>query len=98
MSGHSKWHNIQKTKGAQDAKRAAAFTKIAKELIVAVKEGGGNRWWKVQFDQLLPTCQRLEACLSSWASVDEKADVFVESMGHDVMVRGARRATGDTGR
>ena len=41
MSGHSKWHNIQKTKGAQDAKRAAAFTKIAKELIVAVKEGGG---------------------------------------------------------
>ena len=40
MSGHSKWHNIQKTKGAQDAKRSAAFTKIAKELIVAVKEGG----------------------------------------------------------
>ena len=40
MSGHSKWHNIQKTKGAQDAKRAAAFTKIAKEMYVAVKEGG----------------------------------------------------------
>ena len=42
MSGHSKWHNIQKTKGAQDAKRAASFTKIAKEMIVAVKEGGGS--------------------------------------------------------
>ncbi|MDR0890382.1 MAG: YebC/PmpR family DNA-binding transcriptional regulator [Oscillospiraceae bacterium] len=41
MSGHSKWHNIQKTKGAQDAKRASAFTKISKEMIVAVKEGGG---------------------------------------------------------
>ena len=27
MSGHSKWHNIQKTKGAADAKRSAAFTK-----------------------------------------------------------------------
>lgn len=40
MSGHSKWHNIQKTKGAQDAKRAQAFTKISKEMIVAVKEGG----------------------------------------------------------
>ena len=40
MSGHSKWHNIQKTKGAQDAKRAASFTEIAKEMIVAVKEGG----------------------------------------------------------
>ena len=42
MSGHSKWHNIQKTKGAADAKRSAAFTKIAKEIIVAVKEGGGS--------------------------------------------------------
>lgn len=40
MSGHSKWHNIQKTKGAQDAKRASVFTKISKEMIVAVKEGG----------------------------------------------------------
>lgn len=42
MSGHSKWHNIQKTKGAADAKRSAVFTKIAKEIIVAVKEGGGS--------------------------------------------------------
>ena len=42
MSGHSKWHNIQKTKGAADAKRAQAFTKIARELIVAVKEGGSG--------------------------------------------------------
>ena len=42
MSGHSKWHNIQKTKGAQDAKRSAAFTKIAKEIVVAVKEGGSG--------------------------------------------------------
>lgn len=42
MSGHSKWHNIQKTKGAQDAKRAAVFTKIAKEMYVAVREGGGS--------------------------------------------------------
>ena len=42
MSGHSKWHNIQKTKGAADAKRAQAFTKIAREMIVAVKEGGGG--------------------------------------------------------
>ena len=42
MSGHSKWHNIQKTKGAADAKRAQAFTKIAREIIVAVKEGGGG--------------------------------------------------------
>ncbi len=42
MSGHSKWHNIQKTKGAADAKRSKAFTKIAREMVVAVKEGGGS--------------------------------------------------------
>ncbi len=42
MSGHSKWHNIQKTKGAADAKRSAAFTKIAREMIVAVKTGGSG--------------------------------------------------------
>ncbi len=42
MSGHSKWHNIQKTKGAADAKRSAAFTKIAREMIIAVKQGGSG--------------------------------------------------------
>ena len=42
MSGHSKWHNIQKTKGAADAKRSAIFTKGAKEIIVAVKQGGSG--------------------------------------------------------
>ena len=42
MSGHSKWQNIQKTKGAADAKRSQAFTKIAKEMIVAVKMGGSG--------------------------------------------------------
>lgn len=42
MSGHSKWKTIQKTKGAADAKRGKVFTKIARELIVAVREGGGG--------------------------------------------------------
>lgn len=42
MAGHSKWKNIQKTKGAQDAKRAQIFTKISREIMVAVKEGGGG--------------------------------------------------------
>jgi YebC/PmpR family DNA-binding regulatory protein len=42
MSGHSKWHNIQKTKGAADAKRSQMFTKVAREMIVAVKTGGSG--------------------------------------------------------
>ena len=40
MSGHSKWHNIQQKKGKADAARANIFTKIGREIAVAVKEGG----------------------------------------------------------
>lgn len=40
MSGHSKWHNIQATKGKMDAARSKIFTKIGRELAVAVKSGG----------------------------------------------------------
>lgn len=40
MSGHSKWHNIQQKKGKTDAARANVFTKIGREIAVAVKEGG----------------------------------------------------------
>jgi YebC/PmpR family DNA-binding regulatory protein len=40
MSGHSKWHNIAKRKGANDAKRANIFTKIGREMAIAIKEGG----------------------------------------------------------
>ena len=40
MSGHSKWANIKNKKGAADAKRGAVFTKIGREIAVAVKAGG----------------------------------------------------------
>ena len=42
MSGHSKWHNIQNKKGKADAKRGKIFTKIGKELALAIKNGGSN--------------------------------------------------------
>ncbi|MCR1935264.1 YebC/PmpR family DNA-binding transcriptional regulator [Clostridium tepidum] len=42
MSGHSKWHNIQAKKSKVDAKRGKIFTKIGKEIVVAVKQGGPN--------------------------------------------------------
>lgn len=40
MSGHSKWANIKNKKGKSDAKRASVFTKIGREIAVAVKQGG----------------------------------------------------------
>ena len=42
MSGHSKWSTIKRKKGANDAKRASVFTKIGREIAVAVKAGGGD--------------------------------------------------------
>ena len=42
MSGHSKWHNIQAKKGKTDAARGKIFTKIGREIAIAVREGGSN--------------------------------------------------------
>ncbi|MFH1644846.1 MAG: YebC/PmpR family DNA-binding transcriptional regulator [Candidatus Omnitrophota bacterium] len=42
MSGHSKWSSIKHKKGAADAKRGKIFSKIAKEITVAAKTGGGD--------------------------------------------------------
>jgi transcriptional/translational regulatory protein YebC/TACO1 len=40
MSGHSKWSQIKRAKGANDAKRGALFTKLGREIAIAVKQGG----------------------------------------------------------
>lgn len=42
MSGHSKWSQIKRQKGVTDARRGQLFTKLTREIIVAVREGGGN--------------------------------------------------------
>jgi len=42
MSGHSKWSQIKRQKGANDAKRGATFTKVAREITIAAREGGGD--------------------------------------------------------
>jgi YebC/PmpR family DNA-binding regulatory protein len=42
MSGHSKWSTIKRQKGVNDAKRGAMFTKVAREIMVAARAGGGD--------------------------------------------------------
>lgn len=42
MSGHSKWSQIKRQKGVADARRGQVFTKLAREIIVAVRQGGAN--------------------------------------------------------
>lgn len=42
MSGHSKWNTIKRAKGAADAKRGNVFTKLARNISIAIKTGGGG--------------------------------------------------------
>jgi YebC/PmpR family DNA-binding regulatory protein len=42
MSGHSHWQTIRRKKEANDAKKGAIFTKVAREIVIAVREGGGG--------------------------------------------------------
>lgn len=42
MSGHSHWATIKRKKGAADAKRGAVFTRLAREIVIAAREGGGD--------------------------------------------------------
>src|SRR6266446_1512977 len=42
MAGHSKWSKVKRFKGALDAKRGAIFSKLAKEISIAAKIGGGD--------------------------------------------------------
>ena len=42
MSGHSKWHTIRRSKGVADQRRGQLFTKLAKDITLAVREGGGS--------------------------------------------------------
>ena len=63
MSGHSKWHNIQGRKNAQDAKRGKIFQKISRDLYQAAKTGdpdpANNPQLRLVIDKLMqPTCLR----------------------------------------
>ncbi|MBR2070359.1 MAG: YebC/PmpR family DNA-binding transcriptional regulator, partial [Clostridia bacterium] len=58
MSGHSKWHNIQAKKGKADAQKAKIFTKIGREIAVAVKAGGPA---KMPTPMRLPNLPRLRS-------------------------------------
>ncbi len=61
MSGHSKWHNIQGRKNAQDAKRGKVFQKLSREIYMAAKAGGPDPSMNPARG-LLWTKQKLQIC------------------------------------
>ena len=57
MSGHSKWHNIAAKKGKADAARGKIFTKLGRELLVAVKEGGPDPAGNSKLKDVIAKCK-----------------------------------------
>ena len=57
MSGHSKWHNIAAKKGKADAARGKVFTKLGRELLVAVKEGGPDPAGNSKLKDVIAKCK-----------------------------------------
>lgn len=57
MSGHSKWHNIQAKKGKADAARGKVFTKLGRELLVAVKAGGPDPAGNSKLKDVIAKCK-----------------------------------------
>ena len=57
MSGHSKWHNIQAKKGKADAARGKIFTKLGRELLVAVKQGGPDPAGNSKLKDVIAKCK-----------------------------------------
>ena len=57
MSGHSKWHNIQARKGKVDAARGKTFTKLGRELLIAVKEGGPDPAGNFKLKNVIAKCK-----------------------------------------
>ena len=57
MSGHSKWHNIQAKKGKADAARGKIFTKLGRELLIAVKQGGPDPAGNAKLKEVIAKCK-----------------------------------------
>ena len=57
MSGHSKWHNIAAKKGKADAARGKVFTKLGREILVAVKQGGPDPAGNSKLKDVIAKCK-----------------------------------------
>ena len=78
MSGHSKWHNIQAKKGKSDAARGNIFTKIGREIAIAVKQGGSDPNTNSKLRAAIAKARRAtsDTCSINSAAVSATADAY----------------------
>ena len=88
MSGHSKWNNIKRKKGASDAAKAKVFTKVAREMSVAVKEGGADPETNGKLRDCIAKAkaanmpnENIERCIKKAAGSEDKNSY--EEMGYE---------------
>ncbi len=83
MSGHNKWSSIKHQKGIADAKRGQLFTKLSREIILAVKQGGGNPDGNARLrlaiqkakDASMPN-DNIKRCIDKGLGAGESANMF----------------------
>ncbi|MDS0526382.1 YebC/PmpR family DNA-binding transcriptional regulator [Clostridium sp. SHJSY1] len=86
MSGHSKWHNIQNKKGKVDAKRGKIFTKIGKELALAIKNGGANPDINARLRDVIAKAKAANMPNDIIARAIKKAEGDINSVSYETIV------------
>ena len=88
MSGHSKWHNIQAKKGKADAARGKIFTKLGRELLIAVKEGGPDPAGNSKLKNVIAKCkaanmpnETINNSIKKASSSNENEEIVYEGYG-----------------
>jgi YebC/PmpR family DNA-binding regulatory protein len=83
LSGHSKWSSIKHKKGAADAKRGKLFSKLARSIIVAAKEGGGDPLNNLALANAIEKAKsysmpkdNIERAIAKGSGADADADAF----------------------
>lgn len=74
MAGHSKWNNIKRKKEKTDAQKAKVFTKISREITVAVREGGGDPSTNGKLRDLISKAKSLNVPNDNISRVIKKAE------------------------
>lgn len=86
MSGHSKWSTIKRAKGATDAKRGKAFSKLAREITVAARLGGGDPDMNPRLRMVLMKCRAASVPKDNIERAIKKAAGGEDDMQFDELV------------
>ena len=83
MSGHSKWHNIAAKKGKADAARGKIFTKLGRELLIAVKQGGPDPAGNSKLKAVIAKCKAANMPNDTINNAIKKASGSSESANYE---------------